>query len=317
MRSTVSAALFMLFVASCATTSAELVIELRDAPGDTRLVHPPAPGIERGTFDLRRLIVRRSPDAVIVEASFVSPVRPWAVVVAPDEDQRLRYPQTVDVYIDAGPRRGNVEGLEGRGFHVPSPEAWDRALVLSTALRAPHDDAIVALHLSHRGRTLTGVFPPDAIPEGAVGFLVIVAATSLRGDGGVRPVAELEGECATWDDTRCTLIGEGPAVLDATGVVAGGVLSLRYPGTERPRGSAVPVVFHRGGLVTVAPVGPGLAEGALATLLDGVGRPLASAVVQQVVGDTATLRVVGELTVDPRSVIFERAAPAAEGSHPQ
>ena len=282
-----------------------LVYSVEDPTGDVRLAHPEAPSISRGTFDLIRLNVFQTPRNVVVEATFAAPIQPVEIgMVDPHANRRrTRYAQTVDVYLDLQPG-GEVEALRGRGFTVPAFEAWDTVLVVSTFERSVHPKAVIASHVSHYGRTLRAVFPKDALAGPPRGVLVAVLATSVSGEGGVRSVGTLPGECQTWDEVRCTLVGTGPAVLDATQSVEGGVISLAYAEAARPKAVHVPVVFSRGPLVTAAPIPLGVVEGSPATVYGAAGQPLGVAVVQMVTGDTATLRVVGEDLTGPASVSF-------------
>lgn len=279
-----------------------VLYEAVDAAGDTRLKHPPSPLVERGTFDLRRLHISRHGASIVVEARFGAPIR---LMTAPSDIDRgiETYLQTVDVYLDTGPG-GSVESLPGRGFHVPASEAWDRVLVLSSVLeRAPHASARLPTHLTHHGRVLRATFPATVWPDRVDGVLVTVQATARWGAGRVRAVSRFRGDCTAWDSNRCTLYGEGPPVIDASAPVTGPLLRLSYRG-PRPAPKSVPVVFQRGKLVTVAPVPKGLADGTLATLLDGAGKPSATAVVQSVVGDSATLQVIAGGKVKAVSVVF-------------
>lgn len=281
-------------VLGCGTAAVEHIVELQDARGDTRLQHPQAPGLSAASFDLVGVSIQRRGGRVIVEATFAAPVKPWPSAIPTELDQqRARYPQTVDIYIDAGPG-GHVAALPGRGFYVPAAEGWDKALVLA-ALHSPlHPDAALPQHLSARGRTLRGVFPASAVPRGARGFVAVVLATSLDDTGWVRGVSSQSTDCQTWVDQRCKLVGQGPPVLDSTSDVAGDVIGLLYPTGVRPKGQDVPVVFQRGALVTAAPITDRITVGAVATLHDAQQRAIGSAVVESVTGDTAVMRVLGE-----------------------
>ncbi|MFT5431463.1 MAG: hypothetical protein ACI9OJ_002159 [Myxococcota bacterium] len=290
-------ALAVASLSGCSATAPTLVFAVDDPASDTRLTHPPAPSVTRATFDLRRLTVERTPERVQVTATFGSKVRALGPVPDDADRNRKRFLPTVDIYIDAEPNAGHVMGLPGRDFVVPATQAWDRALVLADLPRPLHPDAWTAEHLTARGRRLVGHFPPDAVPETARGFLVVVTATALSTDGWVRAVSMFKGDCSTWDDNRCTLIGSGPPIMDSTDPAGGGTLALSYGDAPPPPKSVdnnrVPVVFHRGPMVTVAPVQPGIKAGDLATLFNGANEPLGTAVVDSVLNDAATLKVVG------------------------
>jgi hypothetical protein len=126
-------------------------------------------------------------------------------------------------------------------------------------------------------------FAADAVPAGARGVLVLVLA------------------------------GEAPAVIAATSPIDGArPVALSYRDEAlRPTPLTTPIVFVRGTLVGAAPVGAGDAvAGAIAALVAADGRALASAVVLNVVGDTATLEVLGGASADGASgVVFAGSMP--------
>ena len=310
--------LALVAAAGCAPP-ADRLLELTDPSGDVRLIHPPAPGVEAGTFDLERLVIERLPDRIQVEATFASPVRPITPLPRDAASGRAWLLPTVDVYLDLGPG-GDVTTLPGRKAFVPASQAWDRVLILGGSEASLHPAAVAAIHLVASGRILRGTFPRDAIDGPILGALAVSLATSVRGDGGVRSVGVLKGDCSAWDEDRCTLIGSGPPILDATSAFDGDVLSLTYPKENHTAGAppvvknTVVVAFYRDGLATVAPIDPSLAAtvkpGALATLMDASGHALATAVVDSVLRDAATLRVVGSLPISaPSHAVFEAGTP--------
>lgn len=296
----------------------EVLIDQDDAWNDVRLAHPDAPGIDRGTFDLEHLRLARDGEGWRLEATFRSPVRTLPEARAARDRVVEMLPQTIDVYLDLDPAKGQLAALPGRGFRVAAQEAWDRVLVVSSVPDLAERGVVYPSRVFAQGKKLVALFPGDAIPEAAVrGALAVVLATSTRQEGRVRRVAH-GGDCRVWDDERCTLEGgdaDGPPVLDAlaSDVYRDRPIALTYLRGERPTPEGVPVVFVRGTLVTAAPVPAGeVSKGRLATVIDGAGRSLATAVVLTVVGDTASLELVGEVgNMDgAQRVVF--AAPGAE-----
>ncbi|MCC6620490.1 MAG: hypothetical protein IT385_04505 [Deltaproteobacteria bacterium] len=276
-----------------------------DPIGDVRLEHPAQPGIERGTFDLERVSLALDGDAWRLEATFASPVPTLTEVRAARDRVVTMVPMTIDVYLDTTPDAGRVEALEGRGFRVSAAEAWDRALVVTSVPDLSDDDVVHARTVTARGRRLVATFPRAAVPGAIRGALVVVLATSPSGDGRVRQVGR-GGECRVWDDVRCTLGGEDPPVLDALAVdvARGRPLALVYRDGARPVSRTTPVVFQRGQLFGAAPVDEDeVAKGRLATLLDADGKPLGTAIVVSVVGDTASLELVSPAEVEGATAV--------------
>ncbi len=283
-----------------------------DPTGDVRLVHPERPGIEPGTFDLERFSLTKVDGRWRMEATFAAPVKAIAETRAARDRVVEMVPQTIDIYLDTRSDAGHIDALPGRGFKVSAGEAWDRVLVVSALPDLSEDDLVHAQRVTPSGRKLIATFAGEAVPDDVRGILVVVLATSAVGDGRVRPVGP-SGECRVWDDTRCTLSGNGPPVLDALAldVRAGRPLALSYRDGQRPRPTGTPVVFTRGSLLSVAPVAADeVAQGRLATVVDAAGDPLGTAIVLSVVGDTASLEVVGggELA-GAHAVIFAGVTP--------
>lgn len=207
----------------------EEILTRDDPAGDVRLEHPPHPEIARGTFDLKRLDFGRSAEYVFVTATFAAPVRPLAGVRLTEDKVVDIYPQTIDIYLDTKRGTGYIEALPGRGFHVPASEAWDKVLVISSLPDPFHAEAVRPLHLTASGRKLTAVFRRQEVPDELLGVLAVVMATSVRGEGRVLPVKKWRGDCQNWDQERCNLYGEGPAVIDAsTKVEKGKPIRLSY-----------------------------------------------------------------------------------------
>lgn len=281
----------------CASAPAEVIFDLEDPSGDVRLTHPPQQGIQDGTFDLDRATLVRRGDRLIAELTFGAPVRVMRGVRLSEDRVRDVWPQSVDIYLDTLADAGAVETLPGRDFHVPAAEAWDRVLAISAIDDLTAPGLVRPLHVVTRGRQIVATFDARDVHRQIRGGLVVVLAASARGTGRVRPVRPALGDCHVWDDDRCTLTGTGPPVLDSTSqVVAGRPVALTYAEGERPRPRPIPVVFHQGELVSASPVvGAQLVEGALATVVDAAGEALATAVVLSVVGDVASLRLVGPL----------------------
>jgi hypothetical protein len=300
-----------LLVGACASAPSEIVFDLSDPRGDVRLEHPPLAPIGPGTFDLERVVLSRVGDAWLLEATFAEPVREVQGAWVGRDFQAPMLPQTIDVYLDVTPGVGHVETLEGRGVRVSAAEAWDRVLVVSSLADVDGPDLVFAQSIIARGRKVVASFAADAVPAGVRGMLVLVLATSPDGDGRVRPVAPV-GDCANWDDSRCTLSGEGPPVLDASAPIEGQrPVALSYREGLRPEPQRTPIVFARDRLVGAAPVSArDTASGAIATLVDEDGGPIASAVVLAVVGDTVTLEVIGKADITrARAVVFAGPAP--------
>ena len=295
----------LLAAPGCRAGARGVLLDVADPEGDVRLRHPATPGVEPGTFDLIRLVVTRRPDAVIVAATFARPVRRLAAMHL-FEDARVRpFPQTVDVYLDLEPGVGELAALPGRGFHVPAAQGWDRVLVLSSVGRIQHPRAVLPTALTARGRTLVARFPASAVPGPIRGAVAVVLATSPRGEGGVRSVAALVTDCDGWRDDRCRLVGTPPPVLDATVARVGPVVALTYPGAAPPAPPRTPIVFQRGAFITVAPLRAAVTAGQLATVFDAAGQAAGTAVVQSVVGDTASLQVLGAPPGTLASVTFQ------------
>lgn len=299
--------------------AAEVVIDQDDAWNDVRLDHPDAPMIDRGTFDLEHLRLAKDGELWRLEATFRSAVRPLPEQRAARDRVVDMLPQTIDVYLDLDPDAGQLRALPGRGFRVAAQEAWDRVLVVSSVPDLSERGVVHASRVFAQGRKLVALFPGDAIPGPVRGSLAVVLATSARQEGRVRRIAR-GGDCRVWDDERCTLEGgeaDGPPVLDvlATEVHRDRPIALTYRQGERPMPTGVPVLFVRGTLITAAPVVAGeVTKGRLATVVDAAGRSLATAVVLTVVGDTASLEVVGEVgdidSAGATRVVF--AAPGVE-----
>jgi len=285
-----------------------------DPIGDVRLEHPPHPVIERGTFDLERVSLARRGDGWRLEATFASPVPTLTEVRAARDRVIELLPMTVDVYLDTTPGAGHLAALPGRRFRVVASEAWDRALVASSAPGVFDDDVVLAQRVVAQGRKLVATFARDAVPDRVLGVLVVVLATSTSGEGGVRAVGT-GGECRVWDDTRCLLAGEPPPVLDAAQVdiARGRPMRLVYADGLRPIPRATPIVFRRGALLGVAPVSEGEVEaGRLATVLADDGTALATAIVVSVVGDTASLELVSPGSIEDAAVVVFAGADASE-----
>ena len=292
----------------------EPLIDYADHLGDVRLEHPPYPGLDGGTFDLEHFTLERSREGWRVEATFASPVPTLTEVRAARDRVVAMVPQTIDVYLDLLPDAGHLTALPGREFRVPASEAWDRVLVVSSVPDVDEAGVVHALRVTPNGRRLTATFPADAIAAPVRGLLVVVLATSATAEGRVRPAGRGAAECRVWDEIRCHLVGDGPPVIDALAeeVRPGRPLPLRYVAGDRPAPKGIPVVFHRGALISAAPVAAGEVEkGRLATVLDAAGVALGTAIVVSVSGDTASLEVVGAQSIEgAATVVF--AAPGEE-----
>lgn len=290
---------------------AAAAIDLADPRGDVRLVHPPYPGIDSDTFDLDHFTLARTREGWRVDATFAGPVPTLGEVRAARDRVVTMVPQTLDIYLDTRPDAGHLAALPGRGFRVPASEGWDRVLVVSSVPDVDEAGVVHALRITPNGRRLTATFPADAITEPVRGLLVVVLATSATAEGRVRPAARGAAECRVWDEIRCHLIGDGPPVVDAlaTEVGAGRPIPLSYLAGDRPTPKGVPVVFHRGALISAAPIELGQVEkGRLATVLDENGQALGTAIVVSVSGDTASLEIVGAQSIEgAHAVVF--AAP--------
>ena len=110
-----------------------------DARGDDRgpgtYQYPSGDVYRPGSFDLRRLVVKREGDFVVFEVSLEAPiVRPEEVRLSDATsislDNRI-YVQNVDVYIDRDPGGGVTEAVPGRRVRFAAEHAWDVALVLT------------------------------------------------------------------------------------------------------------------------------------------------------------------------------------------
>lgn len=280
--------------AGCAGARGEVVLDVVDPSGDVRLTVPRSPDVTAATFDLEHLTIVDTPEGWELTATFANPVPLVRDVRAARDVIVAMYPQTIDVYLDTtGDGHGHIEALPGRGFRVPVSQGWEQVLVVSSLDDLSEDGVVHPTRLSASGRRLVALFPKGAIPARPKGLLAIVLATSPAGDGRVRPIGR-GGDCQVWDDSRCTLGGDGPPVLDAVGPVAPGrPLALTYLEGPPPAPAGLPVVFARGPLVGVAPITPDITKGRLATLVDASGAPLGTAMVTSIVGDTATLEVIG------------------------
>lgn len=294
--------------AGCATVPPNWTFSQVDPRGDTRLVHPEHPGMDGGSFDLTGLTLSQRGSELTVQATFVSPVRELDARPARDRAVTM-VPMTLDVYLDFAPG-GHVEALPGRGFRFPASDGWEKVLVVSGLADLNEDDLIHANRVAVAGRTLKAVFDLGSLvlPQ-TTGVQVVVMATAMSGDGRVRGVGT-HGDCRVWDDYRCVLIGQDPPVIDALAEVQKGrPVAMNYPeGTVRETVARTPVVFVRGKLVGAAPVGPEVSVGQLGTLYGADGAAIATAVVLSVVGDTASLEVVGDGVADG-AVSIELSAP--------
>lgn len=293
--------------ASAGATGTPWLFEMADPPGDIRLEHPAHPDLDKGTFDLERVKLERLGDRFVLEVTFVSPVK-RLTDVRPARDRVVEMvPMTIDVYLDTRDG-GHLEALPGRAFRVPAGEAWDHVLVLSELPDLSEDGLIHAQRVAIAGRRLRATFLARGV-EDVRGVLVVVLATSSSGSGRVRQVGTA-GECRVWEDFRCVLIGNDPPIIDALGeVMPGRPVALHYADGQRPTVATTPVIFVRGKLVGVAPVEASQAVvGRFATVVDAAGKALATAVVVSVVGDTASLEVVGEGSAEGgMGVVFDNA----------
>jgi hypothetical protein len=285
-----------------------LPLDAVDPIGDTRLVHPTHAQVTTAHFDLERVTLAPSAEGWRLEATFAKPI-PTLKEVRASRDRVVEIvPQTIDVYLDLGDG-GHVEALPGRGFRFPSTEAWDRVLVATSMPDTSFDDAVYAKRVTAQGRRLVAVFPRDAIPASGVrGVLVVVLATAPEGEGRVRGVTSSGSDCQVWDEQRCQLIGEGSAIVDALSVDVIGQrpVAMLYPEGQRPRAGGIPVVFSRAALLGAAPVDArDVAKGDLATVFDRAGVALGTAIVLDVVGDTASMEIVGKGALEAASsVVF-------------
>jgi hypothetical protein len=300
----------------CASAGApkpeSIVLSEADAAHDLRLRHPPNDAIPEGAFDVEHVELGLAGEKLVAVVTFRSPVNVLRYVRVRYRDVGPVFPQTVDIYLDTTPGAGHTEALADRGFYVPTSEAWDKVLVLTSLPAVDHEDAVFPQALYSDGRKLVGIFRASDVPGTILGALVTVSATSPVGSGRIRLVTPWLGDCLVWEDLRCTLEGEGPAVIDVVGTLRDTrIAQLTYLDGSRPRGDEVPVVFQRGKMVGAAPVSADLiAEGTLATLLNGEGDALATAVVVSVAGDTASLEIVsGALQGEATSVVFGEKKP--------
>ncbi|MFT7622048.1 MAG: hypothetical protein ACI9WU_001215 [Myxococcota bacterium] len=273
------------------------LLSLDDARGDTRLEHPALDGVAAGTFDLTHFALGQNDRFLIVTARFASRVTALRGVRLGDDRVADVFPQTVDVYLDTGSGKGAIAALPDRGFHVPSSQAWDTVLVLSSIRELREDNVVYPVHLIARGKELIGVFRRGEVVGEIQGVLPVVLATSPRGNGRVRLAHKTwRGDCQTWNEDLCTLRGAQPPILDSlqNRVTGGQPLALAYLSGTQPPAERIPVVFGRGELITAAPVkADRVRAGGLATVLDKTGTALATAVVVSVVGDTASLKLLG------------------------
>lgn len=287
----------------------ELAFSATDPKGDLLLRHPDAPGLERGSFDIEKVDIGVTDDKVIVTVEYAAQVEKirWAWVQW--SRPRPIYPQTVDIYLDTTPDAGFVESLPDRGFYVSAAESWDTVLVMTSVPSVRHPSAVHPTHLYHKDNRLIGVFDRSEVPGEIRGAFIASLATSVRGAGRIRVTSKSLGDCQVWNPVRCTLPGDGAPVLDAVGELVGGeVASLVYPEGQRPKVATYPVIFKREKMLSVAPIEPKLVtEGQLATVIDTGGLAVATAVVVSIVGDTASLEVIGEGNAsEAESVTFGR-----------
>lgn len=285
-----------------------LPLDAVDPIGDTRLAHPTHAQVTTAHFDLERVTLAPSAEGWRLEATFAKPIPTLKEVRAARDRVVEIVPQTIDVYLDLGDG-GHVDALPGRGFRFPSTEAWDRVLVATSMPDTSFDDAVYAKRVTAQGRRLVAVFPRDAIPASGVrGVLVVVLATAPEGEGRVRGVTSSGSDCQVWDEQRCQLIGEGSAIVDALSVDVIGQrpVAMLYPEGQRPRADGIPVVFSRAALLGAAPVDArDVAKGDLATVFDRAGVALGTAIVLDVVGDTASMEIVGKGALEAASsVVF-------------
>ena len=279
---------------------------MSDPAGDVRLIHPQHPAIGSGTFDLSSFELLETETHIIAKAEFVSPVRIIHNIRLSEDRRASVYPQTVDIYIDSSPEVGDVKTLPDREVYVPANEAWDQVLVMSSIRELHTPGTVYASHLIVRGRTFIGAFPKADINLPIRGALVLVAATSARGDGRIRKASTFKGVCTDWNQDRCTLLGSGPPILDSTSTIdAKQPVPLRYlDGQTRPPAVTYPVVFRRGRLIGVAPVSHDrIKPGMIATVFDKEGQAIATAVVLNLVEDTVSLEVVGDSEVQSAETV--------------
>lgn len=293
---------------ACASSGGETILDVDDPTGDVRLTLAPG-AVTAAAFDLEHVSLVRTAQGLELTATFAEPIATLGDVRAARDRVVSVIPQTIDVYVDTtADGRGHSKALPGRDFRVPASQGWERVLVVSSLDDLSDDDVVHPLRLTVRGRRLTALFPKDALPGPVKGALVVVLATSTASEGRVRAIARGTGDCQVWDDARCTLSGDGPPILDAAGsakIAPGVPLELTYSPGMKPEPEGVKIVFARGPLVGVAPVTADVAKGRLATLVDGGGAPLGTAVVLSVVGDTATLEVIGGASGEgAASVVF-------------
>ncbi len=287
-----------------ARTERTVVWAASDPAGDVRLRHPLAPRVQAGTFDLTHIEVASHGDELEVVATFAAPVRTLGVA----HGSPIFLP-TVDVYLGAGLGKGHLDAPPGRGFTVPAQAAWDHALVLSAVPLDLGPDVVGPAHLTAQGRVLRGRFPGVSLVGAPTVAYAVVLATAPDAEGGVRPVGALKGDCAQWDGSRCTLMGEQPPLLDHTAELAGQLLRPReLAEAGSPARVEVSVVFQREAVLTVAPIPtleqPRYVVGALVTLYSAPGEPVGTAVVVSRLGDAATLQRLGE----PPFVAAERVS---------
>ena len=287
--------------------------KVSDAAGDLRVTHPPADGIQNGSFDLVSFTLLETATTIIAKAEFAAPVRKLRNIRLSEDRVATIYPQTIDIYVDTTPRTGSIKTLPGREVYVPASHAWERVLVMSSIRDLYEPGVVYPTHLIASGRTLTGTFDKQDIEAPIRGALVLVAATSTRGDGRIRLASPFKGTCTDWNQDRCTLIGAGPPILDSTSDIASGrPTALTYfQKRHTPRPHTTPIVFRRGRLVGAGPVGSDrLKPGHMATILDKQSRAIATAVIVSLVDGTASLEVLGGANVDAAAhVSFEEVRP--------
>lgn len=172
-----------------------------DARGDDRgpgtYQYPSGDVYRPGSFDLRRLVVKREGDVVVFEVSLEAPiVRPEEVRLSDATsitlDNRI-YVQNVDVYIDRDPSGGVTEAVPGRRVRFAAEHAWDVAVVLTpqpfvvrsaleewTAGRGrvlvPND--VQSLHRTVRARVHLADL--GGVPDPTWGFQVVVTGASWQ-----------------------------------------------------------------------------------------------------------------------------------------
>lgn len=298
---------------SCSSTGlldgATSVWSISDPQNDGTLRHPGHPQINEGTFDLTAFELWESDTQYIAVATFASVVRPITNVRLSEDRRATIFPQTIDIYLDTASGAGSIETLPDRGVRVPANEGWDQVLVMSSIRDMTDAGVTYTTHLMARGRTLIGVFDKSEVDGPIQGALVLVLASSPRGDGRVRLASRFKGVCTDWNPNRCTLLGSGPPVMDASAPIDDKApVALTYFGdTPRPEPKTVPIVFTRGRLLGAAPVtSKRIKQGHIATVFSDDGQAVASAIVVSVVDDTASLEIIGDTALEQAaSVAFQ------------